>query len=205
MLRNTFATIKSTIRKFAKRNSEIISRFQIATKMASLVALLVIIPLGIVKPHDYQTEIKLNDKSADPLVLEDKTTNVLAVPSRAEVKDATFGLDPEAMKALMQEIGQEYNAGGYNVDWRLVYAIGYHESGNYSSQLARAQFNFFGRKAHSGGYASWSDPEEAIRNQFDYLQTRYFDRGLTTPAKINPVYAEDPTWHYRVEAVMNGL
>jgi len=191
---------KSTIHKFAKRNSEIISRFHIASKMASLVALLVIIPLGIVKPHQYETAIKLNDKSDNPLVLEDRTVNVLAVPSRAEIDDATFGLDPEAIKALMQEIGKEYN-----VDWRLVYAIGYHESGNYSSQLARAQFNFFGRKAHSGGYASWGDPEEAIRNQFEYLQTRYFDRGLNTPAKINPVYAEDPTWHYRVEAVMNTL
>lgn len=200
MLRNTFQTIKSTIRKFAKRNSEIISRFHIATKMASLVALLVVIPLGLVKPQEYQTEIKLNDKSENPIVLADKTVNAISVPSRDEIDEATFGLDPEAIKALMQEIGQEYN-----VDWRLVYAIGYHESGNYSSHLARAQFNFFGRKANSSSYASWSDPEEAIRNQFEYLQTRYFDRGLNTPAKINPVYAEDPTWHYRVEAVMNGL
>ena len=200
MLRNTFQTIKSTIRQFAKRNSEIISRFHMASKMASLVALLVIIPLGIVKPHQYETAIKLNDRSDNPLVSVDKTVNVISVPSRDEIKDATFGLDPEAIKLLMQEIGQQYN-----IDWRLVYAIGYHESGNYSSQLARGQFNFFGRKANSGSYASWSDLEEAIRNQFEYLQTRYFDRGLNTPAKINPVYAEDPTWHYRVEAVMNTL
>lgn len=200
MLRNTFQTIKSTIRKFAKRNSEIISRFHIATKMASLVALLVVIPLGLVKPQEYQTEIKLNDKSENPIVLADRTVNAISVPSRDEIDEATFGLDPEAIKALMQEIGTEYN-----IDWRLVYAIGYHESGNYSSHLARAQFNFFGRKANSSSYASWDNPEDAIRNQFEYLQTRYFDRGLNTPAKINPVYAEDPTWHYRVEAVMNGL
>ena len=200
MLRNTFQAIKSTIRKFAKRNSQIISRFHFASKMASLVALLVIIPLGVVKPYTYQTAIKLNDKSDNPLISADKTVNVISVPSRDEIQDATFGLDPEAIKALMQEIAQEYN-----IDWRLVYAIGYHESGNYSSHLARAQFNFFGRKANSSAYASWSDPEEAIRNQFEYLQTRYFDRGLNTPAKINPVYAEDPTWHYRVEAVMNTL
>lgn len=193
-------TIKSTIRQFAKRNSQIISRFQVATKMASLVALLVVIPMGIAKPQDYQTEIKLNDQSANPIVLADRTVNVMSVPSRDEIDEASFGLDPDAIKALMQEIGAEYN-----VDWRLVYAIGYHESGNYSSQLARSQFNFFGRKARSGGYASWSDPEEAVRNQFEYLQTRYFERGLNTPAKINPVYAEDPSWHYRVEAVMNTL
>ena len=193
-------TIKSTIRKFAKRNSEIISRIQVASKMASLVALLVIIPMGIAKPQNYQTEIKLNDKSENPLVLADKTINVISIPSRDEVNDASFGLDPEALKLLMQEIGTEYN-----VDWKMVYAIGYYESGNYSSHLARTQFNFFGRKASSSSWASWNDPEEAIKNQFEYLQTRYYDRGLDTPAEIGPIYCEGNTWAGKITSVMNTL
>ncbi len=186
--------------QFAQKRKGNIAKFHIATKMASLVALLLVIPMGLVKPQHYESKITLTDKSENPIALAEKTISVISVPSRDEVEDASFGLDPEAIKALMQEIGTEYN-----IDWKFVYAIGYLESGNYSSHLARNQFNFFGRKANSSSWMSYSDPEEAIRNQYDYLQTRYFDRGLDTPYEIGPIYCEGNTWAGKVTTIMNTL
>ncbi|MFA6493327.1 MAG: glucosaminidase domain-containing protein [Patescibacteria group bacterium] len=144
----------------------------------------------------YETRIKLDTNNAQLLTLPEKKVEVYSAGSREDLNN----LDPEAIKGLMQAIAPEYG-----VDWKMVYAIGYHESGNYGSSLARNQNNFFGRKASSGGYASWSTPEEGIRNEFVYLKTRYLDKGLTTPAAINVVYAEDMSWHFAVESVMASL
>lgn len=149
-----------------------------------------------IEKSNYETRIKLDTNNPQLLTLPEKKVEVYSAGSREDLNN----LDPEAIKGLMQAIAPEYG-----VDWKLVYAIGYHESGNYSSSLARRQNNFFGRKAISGGYASWSTPEEGIRNEFVYLKSRYLDRGLTTPATINRVYAEDQTWHFRVESVMAQL
>lgn len=143
----------------------------------------------------YDTRIQFS-KNAQILSIPDKSTEVYSAGSREDLNN----LEPEAIKGLMKYLGEQYG-----VDWRLVYAIGYHESGNFNSSLAHRQYNFFGRKAGSGGYASWSTPEEAIRNQFEYLKTRYFAQGLDTPAEINHVYAEDGSWHYAIETVMNTL
>lgn len=159
--------------------------------------LAVLIPFsGQTNDHQkYETRIRFQ-QTAQPLTLKEKKVEVFSAGSREDLNN----LEPEAIKGMMQAIAPEYG-----IDWRLVYAIGYHESGNYTSSLARRQYNFFGRKANASGYAAWGSPEEAIRNQFEYLKTRYFDRGLTTPASINRVYAEDMSWHYKVESVMNAL
>ncbi len=170
-----------------------------APKILSLALLFAFIPFQYSpeKRQTYQTEIKFNQN--DPVnmfTLPEKKVEVYSVGSGEDLVAA----DPEAIKGLMKFYGEKYG-----VDWKLVYAICYHESGNYTSSLARRQNNYFGRKASSGGYASWSTPEEGIENQFVYLKTRYFDRGMDTPAEINPVYAEDMSWHYAVESVMASI
>jgi len=147
----------------------------------------------------YETQISFDKNEMNPLVLKDKKVEIVAGLSN-EDKVKLDNRDPEAIKILMQSLSPEYG-----VDWKLVYAIGYHESANFNSYLAESKNNFFGRKAVGGGYAQWSSAEEGIRNEFEYLKRRYFDIGLNTPAKINPVYAEDPKWHIKVETVMNKL
>ena len=146
------------------------------------------------------SNIVLNKTGSQPLTIQPKKTEIVLGISNADMAEFNQNPTPENIKRFMATIAPEYG-----VDWKLVYAIGYHESGNYGSSLAQRNNNYFGRKATSGGYASWATPEEGIRNQFEYLKTRYFERGMDTPAKINPVYAEDSSWHYKVEAVMASL
>jgi len=178
----------------------IVTKLNATTKMASLAAILLVIPFAIQKPQSYQTSLKLNTESADVLVAPSQTVNLITVPSRLDQTNATRALDPQAIKALMQEIAPEYG-----VDWKLVYAIGAYESGNYNSSLARRNYNFFGRKASSRTWMKYATPEDAIHNQFAYLKTKYFDRGLNTPAKIGPVYCEGNTWASKVTSIMRTL
>lgn len=171
-------------------------------RLASVVFLFTLIPFGgypFERPV-YQTTIQFSENGVIPLNLPEKVVKVETGCSRIDVETGCQNYDPETFKSLMKEYGEQFG-----IDWKLVFAIGYHESGNFTSHLARTNNNFFGRKAAGGGYASWSTPQEGIRNQFEYLKTRYFDRGLTTPASINRVYAEDGSWHYAVESVMNAL
>ncbi len=177
----------------------IITKFNASTVQFAFVGfLMVLVPFAGAEAEKPQSEtrIQFNQNNVQPLTLTEKKVEVYSAGSREDLNN----LNPEAIKGLMQAIAPEYG-----VDWKLVYAIGYHESGNYSSSLARSQNNFFGRKAVSGGYASWATPEDGIRNEFTYLKERYLDRGLTTPASINRVYAEDQTWYLRIESVMAGL
>lgn len=146
------------------------------------------------------TNIVFDKGNAQMLKIQPKQTSIVIGISNANMQDFNDNPTPDKIKQFMQAIAPEYG-----VDWKLVYAIGYHESGNYGSSLGERNNNYFGRKAKSGGYASWSTPEEGIRDQLDYIHRVYYSRGLDTPGKINPVYAEDGTWHFKVEAVMASL
>lgn len=190
------------LKKFYKRNSRRISQFPVLIKLMPLVVLLVLIPFvqSRAEKSSFETNIKFDPNSPEILVLADKQVKVTQSLSRAEVADGLDNIDREIIKSYMQDLGREYG-----VDWRLVYAIGYLESGNYNSSLARNQYNFFGRKASSGSYASWGSVEEAIQNQFEYLKTRYIDRGMDTPYEMNHVYAESDTWGAKVTGIMNSL
>lgn len=193
------------LKKIYKRNSRglrRISKLNVLIKLMPLVIILILVPVFYSrnKPEDYQTNLKFEADNPQVLVLANKQVNVTRSLSRAEVADGLDEMDREILMSYMQDLGQQYG-----VDWRLVYAIGYLESGNYSSSLARNQYNFFGRKASSGTYASWSSPEEAIQNQFEYLKTRYLDRGMDTPSEMNHVYAESDTWGAKVTGIMNSL
>lgn len=170
--------------------------------IAKVIALIAIFALtGLAKARDkYNTNIKFQPGSIEMFTIDPEKTSIVPGIAKADIDQLNTNPNPQLIKAYMQQLGYEYD-----IDWKLVYAIGYHESGNYGSSLAQRNHNYFGRKANSSSYASWSTPEEGIRNQFEYLKTRYFDRGLDTPARINPVYAEDNTWHYRVEGVMATL
>ena len=190
------------LNKFYNSNSKKIARFSMPLKLFFMIAILSAIPIiyGKTNQKEFKTDLKFEPNNPQILVLADKQVKVTRTLSRAEVSDGLDNMDREIIKSYMQDLGQEYG-----VDWRLVYAIGYLESGNYNSALARNQNNFFGRKASSGSYAAWGSVEEGIRNQFEYLKTRYLERGMDTPYEMNHVYAESGTWGAKVTGIMNSL
>lgn len=187
------------LKQIYKRNSQRISRFKVTSYVLSALSIFILTPFTF--PHQtYVTAVKLDTNSPFILSEPDKTVNIPVGNSQFDLQRRGLAHDPEEIKLLIQEVAPEYG-----VDWRLVYAIGYLESGNFNSSLARRQNNFFGRKASSGVYASWPDVETAIRNQFEYLNTHYIARGMDTPYEMNHVYAESPTWGAKVTGIMNSL
>lgn len=196
--------LKKTAKKFYKRNSQRISRLSKPSKLISflfLFAILVPISVNADFGHKtYQTTVGLDTKSPTLLTDPVQTVNVPVGLSRDEIEKLGLSHDPQEIKMLIQQIAPQYG-----LDWRMVYAIGYLESGNFNSSLARRQNNFFGRKASSGTYASWPNTIEAITNQCEYLKTHYLDRGLKTPQEMNRVYAEGNTWGTKVQSIINSL
>jgi len=169
-----------------------------AKTLGLLVAVLAMFGSGTAKAQDVNLLANTNKLFAFNLILPSAQPQP-PVP-QVDMNKVNIEHDPEAIKAYMQQIAPEYG-----VDWKLVYAIGAYESGYYKSNLARNSNNFFGRKATSTTWRSWNTAEEGIRDQFVYLKTRYIDRGLDTPAKMNRVYCEGNTWQYKVQYIMNTL
>jgi len=157
-------------------------------------------PSDSISDKSLSSRIVFNKKLAFPLGITKAQTNVVVGTSQNDMNQLNQNPNPEAIKNFMCAIAPDYG-----VDWKLVYAIGYHESGNYQSALAKRNNNYFGRKARTGSYAAWSTPEEGIRNQFEYIKNNYYNRGLTTPSAINPIYAEDSSWQHAVNSIMNTL
>lgn len=201
MLIQKFETAREFVKKFIHKNKQFLANSVQVSKMASVVALLVIIPLNItaIQNKTYHSDIKF--AASDQIVkAPEQKIQVISLPSRDQAQNSSGSISPDAMKAMIQEIAPEYG-----LDWKLVYAIGYYESGNYNSSLARRNLNFFGRKASSRTWAAWNTPEEAIRDQCAYLKEHYFDRGLNTPYEIGPIYCEGNTWAGKIISVMNRL
>jgi len=177
-------------------------RLSIGLTMA-FIAIVVSGLAGIVQASDdtrAETDIIFDKNQIMPLVLTEAKTEIKMGLARADLDKLNNEKDPEAIKAYIQE-----KADNYGMDWKLVYAIGAYESGYFKSNLAQSQNNFFGRKATSSTWMSWETPQEGIDNQFEYLKTRYFDRGLDTPEEMNHVYCEGDTWKYKVRSIMDSV
>lgn len=150
--------------------------------------------------HKYQTSATITiGQGVSPIALAEPKTEIKPGLARSDMDKLNNDKDPEAIKAYIQE-----KAADYNIDWKLVYAIGAYESGYFKSNLAQSQNNFFGRKATSTTWMSWNTPQEGIDNQFEYLKTRYIDKGMDTPAEMNHVYCEGNTWQYKVQTIMDN-
>jgi hypothetical protein len=158
---------------------------------------------GIVQAADdtqAPTDIVLDKSNANLLMLQDAKTEVKLGLANADIDKLNKEKDPEAIKAYIQQ-----KAADYNMDWKLVYAIGAYESGYFKSNLAQSNNNFFGRKATSTTWMSWETPQQGIDNQFEYLKTRYFEKGLDSPEKMNRVYCEGDTWKFKVRHIMENV
>lgn len=69
----------------------------------------------------------------------------------------------------------------------LLIAISRHETGNWTSSAFKNKNNFGGLMG-SNGLKTYSSFDEGLDAFVSLLKNRYFDKGLNTPEKIQPVY-----------------
>ena len=81
--------------------------------------------------------------------------------------------------------GKEYEMTDEQV--YLLIAISRHETGNWSSSAFKNKNNFGGLMS-SNGLKSYSSFDEGLDAFVSLLKNRYFNKGLTTVEKIQPVY-----------------
>ena len=86
----------------------------------------------------------------------------------------------------------------YDIDCYLLPAISGLES-SFGRYTAVGSHNPFG---WGGGYIYFESWRHGIDSVGQGLRTRYYDRGLTNPYAIGPVYAESATWSVRVDRFM---
>lgn len=93
------------------------------------------------------------------------------------------------------------------LDPYLALAITLHETGcSYGcSGLVRTHNNLGGLKGGNGKYMSFPTLDEGIKGYLNVLYKRYYSKGLTTPEKMNPVYAQSTTWASKVRWYMNKI
>lgn len=69
----------------------------------------------------------------------------------------------------------------------LLVAISKHETGNWTSSIYKNHYNFGGLMS-KGKLAQYNNIDEGLDAFINCLQTWYFNKGLTTPEKIQPIY-----------------
>jgi len=197
-MKNILIFIQQLIKKLTKK-----SKRGLLISLSALITMVMFLMItGIVEAADMPKETTIVFDQTNPWAIALGENKVAIQPGLAKVDMDKLNLDhnPEAIKAYIQQLGAEYD-----VDWKLVYAIGAYESGYFQSSLAQRNNNFFGRKANSSSWMSYDTAEEGIRNQFDYLKTRYLDKGMDTPAEMNRVYCEGDSWQYKVQFIMDSV
>ena len=168
---------------------------------------LVLVDEDILAPAVY--EEKIVDDSTNKKVLEEVSNEEIeVVPPREEVYD---GMTMEELTAKLDNIlssdlsGMGYAYAKYSielgVDPYLAVAISMHETGCSwdCSYLAKVCNNIGGQKGTGcGEYQSFSSLEEGIYEFILNIKRNYVDYGLLTAEAMNPKYAEDATWAYKV-------
>lgn len=93
------------------------------------------------------------------------------------------------------------------LDPYLALAITLHETGcAYScSGLVKTHNNLGGLKGGNGKYMAFPTLDDGIKGYLNILYKRYYSKGLTTPEKMNPVYAQSTTWASKVNWYMNKI
>ena len=90
----------------------------------------------------------------------------------------------------------------YQIDWRLIPGIVGLES-YFGQRMVPGTHNAYG---WAGGYYQFSSWEESIDHVAPKLRENYYNRGLTNPELIGPVYAPpNPNWGRLVLSIMNKM
>jgi len=96
----------------------------------------------------------------------------------------------------------------YEVNAWLILGLSAHESGNWSSSLARNRHNYFGWRAYDGAThnATYFDSfADCLDEVIPSIRSNYIDQGLNTLASMNTRYATDPSWAQKVLNNINSL
>ena len=113
--------------------------------------------------------------------------------------------EPEPPKVYTGRALVKKYAEKYNVSWRMVEAIVIHETGNRTSNGFRNRHNSCGMMGRNG-LLNFPDERTGVESCVRNIRTRYFDRGMTTFATMQPVYAPgNPAWTQKVLRFYNNL
>lgn len=99
----------------------------------------------------------------------------------------------------------------YGVDPYLATAIMLHETGCKwgCSSLVKKCNNVAGQKGgpscNGGSYKRYDTLDEGIKGAIYNLSVNYIKKGLTTTTQINKKYAEDKTWHVKIDKYINEI
>lgn len=94
------------------------------------------------------------------------------------------------------------SADRYGLDWKLVPAITGIES-TFGKRIPYGSYNAYGWANGTYYFESW---EQSIDHVSRILKEKYYDRGLTTPQTIAPVYAPPSnTWAGKVSYFMKKI
>ena len=98
-----------------------------------------------------------------------------------------------------------------NIDFRMVPAIGMCES-NLGKRIPEGSYNAFGYGIYTGQKegAIFDNWDHALSIMAKYLREKFYNKGLTTPEEIGPIYAPPSvetgnSWAKCVRSFMNEL
>ena len=90
----------------------------------------------------------------------------------------------------------------HGLPWNLIAAISGVESG-FCRKIPKLSYNCWGWANGKRYFNSYKDALETIASG---LKIHYFDKGLTTPELINPIYAPpSPSWAWKVRFFMSVI
>lgn len=148
-------------------------------------------------------------------VVEEKDEEVIEEPERIEVYD---GLTIEELTDKINNILSSDLTGMGNyfaeysvelgVDPYLAVAIAMHETGCTwdCSYLMKSCNNVGGQKGYGcGEYQAYDTLSDGIYGFVSNIKKNYVDYGLLTAEQMNPKYAEDPEWSYKVNKYIEKI
>ena len=93
----------------------------------------------------------------------------------------------------------------YDTDYRMIYAIACHETGNFTSNLFLNKNNPGGIKG-GDGWMSFPSRLEGIMEMTRMIKRNYINRGYDTLEKMEPIYCPDGSnWAEKVNSYMTSL
>lgn len=165
--------------------------------MKSIIKLLIIIItfLSLISPVSANS---ISGSSAN--LVKVRTSNEIVVDPRVAKMDQFLHRYNSPLSAHSQFIVETSDK--YDLPWTLLVSISGVESG-FCKKIIKGSYNCWGWKNGSHYFKSI---EDGIFTVTKTLRYKYFDRGITTPESIAPIYAPPSnTWSRKVRFFMNLL
>lgn len=185
-MRDRLSETSLYVQQFAKKNSQKISAFLMATKIFSVAVVLSLIPLDTTKTYSkdttYQTGIMLDGSTASVLKTKDRQVVIASAEAQIDAQNhkvqtastssyqAPIKRDPSYFRGLYERAGA-----AYGIPWQLIEAVHYIESGasdstsrsSYAGAQGPMQFmpgtwRAYGVDANGDGSAEITNVDDAV-------------------------------------------